>query len=294
MNRILIVDDEAPLAEGLALLFETEQLEAVSASTCEAAEMLMRGEFFPVILADVRLRTEEEGLRLLESIRSITPRSRVASLTGYATPGTEAKLRALGALTILYKPIDFDELLRVVREMLGASTAEDVAEPVDLDELYVKVRGLLYSLPARRYGLTADDAEEIVQEAWCLFLEKRATIRQPRAWLAGAVVNLCKQSIGDKRRCREKETELSPSLQSGDRHNHDDVLTVRQALGRVDQRTRDLCTLIGLENRSYDDVSTQLGIPLGSVGPLYMRAKVKLKETVTLNLDGQLTRPTIM
>jgi RNA polymerase sigma factor (sigma-70 family) len=283
LNRVLIVDDEAPIAEGLMLLFEMEQIEAVTAVTREAAEELVRTDFFPVILADVRLRSEEEGLRLLESIRSLTPRSRVASLTGYRTPDGEARVRALGAEIVLYKPVDFDELLGVVREMLGAFTPEDVAEPINLDELYNQVRGLLHALPGRRYGLAPQEAEEIVQDAWCLFLQKQATIREPRAWLAGAVVNLCKQTIGENRRRRDRETEITPTLEAGGNQAYDAVLAVRQALARVDQRTRALCTLIGLENRSYEEVSASLGIPIGSIGPLYMRAKVKLKTAMYVN-----------
>jgi RNA polymerase sigma factor (sigma-70 family) len=283
MSRILIVDDETPLAEGLSLLFETEDIEAVTASTRERAEELMRSQFFPVILADVRLRSEEEGLRLLQSIRSMTPRSKVASLTGYVTTDGEQQLRALGAQIVLYKPIEFDELLRIVREMLGAATAEDVADDLDLDELYQKMRGLLHALPGRRYGLSSEETEEIVQEAWCLFLSKRTMIRQPRAWLAGAVVNLCKQAIADKCRRRDRETEISSTLMASDTHAHQDVLAVHQALARVDDRTRALCTLIGIEDRSYEEVSKTMGIPVGSIGPLYMRAKVKLKNAMTAN-----------
>ena len=281
MQKILIVDDEAVLADGLVMLFQLEQIEAVTASTREAAEAMMREEFFPVILADVRLRSEEDGLQLLESIRELTPRSQVASLTGGVSASTELQLRALGARTVLYKPIDFDELLRIVRELLGADdTIADTGDDLDLDALYENVRKLLQALPGRRFGLSRDETEEIVQEAWCLFLEKRATIRQPRAWLAGAVVNLCKQFIGTQRKKRETESELSPELVATGSSGDLSVLAVHQALSRVDERTRKLCTLIGLENRSYDEVSSALGIPLGSIGPMYMRAKGRLRDAI--------------
>ncbi len=38
-----------------------------------------------------------------------------------------------------------------------------------------------------------------------------------------------------------------------------------------------LCTTIGLEQRTYDEVSAAAAIPIGSVGPLYMRAKERLR-----------------
>jgi len=41
-----------------------------------------------------------------------------------------------------------------------------------------------------------------------------------------------------------------------------------------------LCTLIGLERYSYDEASAPLGIPVGSVGPLYIRAKSRLRQAL--------------
>jgi DNA-directed RNA polymerase specialized sigma24 family protein len=41
-----------------------------------------------------------------------------------------------------------------------------------------------------------------------------------------------------------------------------------------------LCELIGLEQCSYEEVSAAAGLPLGSIGPLYIRAKNKLRAAV--------------
>ena len=63
----------------------------------------------------------------------------------------------------------------------------------------------------------------------------------------------------------------------------DDVETAvmaREALARVDARTRSLCELIAVEGLRYDEVSDALQIPLGSVGPLYMRAKKKMRDVL--------------
>ncbi|MBW3563652.1 MAG: sigma-70 family RNA polymerase sigma factor [Acidobacteria bacterium] len=284
MQKILMVDDEVLVAEALAELFRDEQIELISAEDAQSAATLMEAEFYPVILADVRLRTEAEGLQLLESIRRLSPGSRVASVTGFATPALEAQLRERGAELVLYKPVGFDELLRVVRELLEAREEDEETEvPVDFDELYTNLQKLLYSLPGRRYGLTADETEEVVQQAWCLLIEKQSQIKNPKAWLAGTVVNLCKQEIHRKMNKREVETEEAAlELEYGGDAGSgpDDVLIVRQALDRVDQRSRDLCQLIGMEKHSYEEVSEILDLPLGSVGPLFIRAKAKLKREI--------------
>ena len=61
------------------------------------------------------------------------------------------------------------------------------------------------------------------------------------------------------------------------RAESDARIIIDQALEKLDDRSRALCELIGLEQWSYDEVSAQLAIPAGSVGPLYMRAKTKLR-----------------
>jgi DNA-directed RNA polymerase specialized sigma24 family protein len=64
-------------------------------------------------------------------------------------------------------------------------------------------------------------------------------------------------------------------------HDAEDVLAVRQVLGRLDDRSRMLCQSIGLEGRSYEEVSAATGLPAGSIGPMYMRAKQKMREALS-------------
>jgi RNA polymerase sigma factor (sigma-70 family) len=281
MSRILIVDDETPIAEALGMLFEREHFAVATAADREAAEQLLESGQFAVVLADVRLRTEEEGLMLLESIRRLSPRSKVATMTGYATPALEERLRALGARQIVYKPVEFDELLAIVRELLGDDeTSVDDGE-LDLEALYGDLRKVLYSVPMRRFGLTGEDAEDVVQQGWCLFLEKRHLIQQPRAWLSGTVANLCRQRLEERRRMIASETSAFEDLADSRTRGADAALSIHAALAAADERTRQLCTLIALEELSYEEVSARLGIPLGSVGPLYMRAKTKLRRLLS-------------
>lgn len=237
----------------------------------------MASHFYPVILADIRLRTDAEGLQLLESIRRMSPRSRVASMTGSATPDMEARVKELGARLVLRKPIDDAALLAILREMLAEV---ERADGDDLETVYEASIGALRAISRGRYHFPAEDAEELIQETWCLFLEKRRSIRAPRAWLSGTIANLCRQEIERRARERARAVDEMPELPAS-AAVPDDVLAVRQALARLDGRSRALCEMIGLERRSYEEVSAAAGIPLGSVGPLFMRAKEKLRSVMT-------------
>src|SRR5947208_5679753 len=104
MTKVLVVDDDPGIVEGLIAVLATEDFEATGALDRESAEEALAAEFFPIVLADLRLRSEAEGWRLLDAIARISPRSRVASMTGYATDEIERELRARGAALVLRKP----------------------------------------------------------------------------------------------------------------------------------------------------------------------------------------------
>ena len=276
--KILIVDDEPAVVAGISAMLDVYHIEHEGAEDADTAEQRIADEFFPVILADLRLRSEEAGLQLIDAVRRLSPRSRVATMTGYVDAETEQRLRERGVEVVLRKPFDVDAIIPILREMLAAVTAAEEVCAND-DELYAATVGTLHVICRRRYGFDSGDAEDLVQETWLLYLQKRASIRAPRAWLNGAMANLCRQRIERHQRERARSAEFVDA-DAGAEPSFDAVLTVRTALARLDDRSRALCTLIGLEQRPYDEVSAAMGIPLGSIGPLYMRAKERLRRAL--------------
>lgn len=275
MTKILVVDDDPVIVEGLVELLRVESFDATGALDRETAEEALAAEFYPIVLADLRLRSEAEGWLLLDAIARISPKSRIASMTGYATDDIERELLARGAALVLRKPIEITQIVALMREMVVALEAAAAGD--DLEEVYRQSFAALTGMARRRYGLGADDAQDVLQEAWCLFLEKRASVRTPKAWLSGTVVNLCRRWIEDRVRWR------GPDIDSFDRPdggNMDAMLVAREAMSRVDARTRQLCQLIAVEGLRYDEVSDAMHIPIGSVGPLYMRAKKKMRDVL--------------
>lgn len=66
LPRLLMLDDETPLAATLALLFEKDHADVADASIY-ASEALMRRDVSPFIVANVRVRPEVGGPHLLVS-----------------------------------------------------------------------------------------------------------------------------------------------------------------------------------------------------------------------------------
>jgi len=279
-GRVLVVDDEEAIVVGLKCLLDAEKIESSGAFDRLSAESLMEGTFFSVIVADLRLHTESEGLELLDGIRRISPRSRVVTLTGFITPELEEEVLRRGVAMVILKPAGGDEILAAIADLLAE--VEKLAagqETLDLEQLHLGLRKLLHSIPRKRYGLSADEAEDVVQQAWLLFLEKRDLIRTARPWLIGTVSNLCKRQIGVAK--RRRETMVSDDVLAGlpdtripSAHSE---IALRQALAALDQQSQTLCILIAVKGYAYDEVSTLLGLPLGSIGPMYIRAKSKMR-----------------
>src|ERR1700682_5306184 len=102
-RRVLVVDDEEAIVDGLMCLLAAEEIESSGAFDRLSAESLMAGTFYPVILADLRLHTDAEGLELLDGIRRISPRSRVVTMTGFATPELEEEVLRRGSGVLVRK-----------------------------------------------------------------------------------------------------------------------------------------------------------------------------------------------
>jgi DNA-directed RNA polymerase specialized sigma24 family protein len=126
-------------------------------------------------------------------------------------------------------------------------------QPLDTAALYKDVSRVLYSIPQRRFGFSAEESAELVQEAWCLFMQKQETIQMAKPWVAGTVVNLCKQQIHTLTRRRETPRQMSSeTVEIAGAHcaSYDKTLMIRQALEQLDERGRQLCVLIGMEGWS--------------------------------------------
>ena len=281
-RRVLIVDDEEAIVTGLTMLFEQEPFESVGALDRSTAEKMMGASFYPVVIADLCLHSVEEGLALIDHIRQSSPGSRVLVLTAYATPSIVENLRERGVELVFQKPTPGADILEAVLDLLAEIEREAAADDLTLEELYLSARARLYSIPRRRFNLSHDGAEDVLQEAWLMFLEKRGIVRAPGPWLAGTVVNLSRQHLDRRKRKREtSEEEGGMAEMATVSRGNVESMSVRQALGRIDDRSRTLCELIGLDGLSYGEVSVATGLPVGSVGPLYIRAKQKLREALS-------------
>ena len=121
MPRILIVDDEAGLADALRRALERSGHEVrVAASGLEGARRY-REQAADLAIVDIHM-PEMDGLELLVQFRTIAPAMPVIVMSGGIQTGGLDLLgdaRLLGAFATLAKPFSIDELLGVVSRALA-------------------------------------------------------------------------------------------------------------------------------------------------------------------------------
>jgi DNA-binding NtrC family response regulator len=128
-GRILIVDDEAIVAETISEMLEGWGYETAVASDGKAGLAVVE-EFYPsVVVSDVYM-PNLDGFGLLRGVRELHPETAVILLTGQGT--VEMALRAIqeeGAFHYFEKPIDFAKLRFVVERAVEFAEArrENVA-----------------------------------------------------------------------------------------------------------------------------------------------------------------------
>ena len=57
---------------------------------------------------------------------------------------------------------------------------------------------------------------------------------------------------------------------------------IHLSLSALDGRGRELCVRIGLEEESYEEISRAMHLPIGSIGPLFGRAKAKMRKQLNI------------
>ena len=120
--RILVIDDNAGVVDILAAHLRREGYQVSGALTGEEGMKDLILNPPDLVLLDITLPGETNGIELLKRIRSINPIGRVVVVTGNTDSATAREAFELGALAFIGKPFDFAELKRVVAAALRQET----------------------------------------------------------------------------------------------------------------------------------------------------------------------------
>jgi two-component system response regulator (stage 0 sporulation protein F) len=115
MGKLLIVDDEVDVREFAANFFRKRKIEVSTAGSGEEALEIMQKHKPDLVLLDIKM-TGIDGIETLRRIRELDNKAKVIMVTGRKPEdeGSFDKCKELGAQDYIHKPLELDELERIV------------------------------------------------------------------------------------------------------------------------------------------------------------------------------------
>jgi two-component system, NtrC family, response regulator HydG len=111
--KILVIDDDTAFCVMLRTFLQKKGFEVVTAFTAREAEEALKGQFFDVVLTDIRL-PDSDGLQILKLAKETAMDTQVILMTGYTDIKTAVSAMKLGAFDYVGKPINPDEILHTI------------------------------------------------------------------------------------------------------------------------------------------------------------------------------------
>jgi len=120
MNSILIIDDEAPIRSMLRLILERAGYTVIEAADGVEGIGLYRSQPTDLIITDL-IMPNKDGIGMIIDLKKEFPAIKIVAMSGGGLNKPDGYLKGakqLGAKHTLSKPIDREQLLRVVKDTL--------------------------------------------------------------------------------------------------------------------------------------------------------------------------------
>jgi len=146
------------------------------------------------------------------------------------------------------------------------------------DELFARYRGPLYGFFRRR--LDSDErAEDLTQETFLVVI--RATERyEPRALVRTYLYAIAlKLAYAERRKqaAHPRPTPIEETAEQASEDSTEETVWVRQAIGRLEEREREILMLREYEQLSYTEIAELMRIPVNTVRSRLFRSRMALK-----------------
>ena len=159
-------------------------------------------------------------------------------------------------------------------------------EPDGLDDLVAVMTPVLWHV-VRAYGLAHEQAEDVIQATWLAMVRRSAAIVDSAAiggWLTTTARREAwrvAKSGGRDRPVEDEDLAVHLPVQrsaEGEVVERDGRERLWAAVDALPERCRRLLRVVAFENRpDYASLATELGMPVGSIGPTRGRCLAKLR-----------------
>lgn len=137
--QILVVDDEAGIRQTLKDFLTGHGYEVLTAGEGEEALSLFQTYPIDLVIADIRMPGELNGLMLTRRIKDLNPNTPVIVITGYATIDYAVESMKAGAVDFIAKPLRMNHTLFVIEKALETQRLRELAE---MSEYYKRLSNI--------------------------------------------------------------------------------------------------------------------------------------------------------
>ena len=126
MARILIIDDESQIRSMLRLMLERVGFEVFEAADGMEGIRQYRDNPADLIITDL-IMPNKDGIGMIIELKKEFPKVKIIAMSGGGLNKPEGYLKGakkLGAACTLTKPIDRDEMLRAIKEVLQSPSSQ--------------------------------------------------------------------------------------------------------------------------------------------------------------------------
>lgn len=118
MSKILIVDDDRTARKGLYFILNKICENVYEAESISEAESYFKKNEFDVIISDLRLPKEEDGINLVKKIKQMYPLTPVVMITAFGSVNSAVEAIKAGAYDYVTKDFSKDEIILKIKKIL--------------------------------------------------------------------------------------------------------------------------------------------------------------------------------
>jgi CheY-like chemotaxis protein len=120
--QVLVVDDEKHICDLFKRLLTLKGFDVTTTlEGIEAVAIAKKPTHFDVVLFDLRM-PKMDGLEVIKNLKPLLPKAKFLLMTGYAEEAMIEETLKEGALFVLHKPFDINEVMQRIKE------AQDITE----------------------------------------------------------------------------------------------------------------------------------------------------------------------
>ena len=120
--KLMVVDDEIDICNFVKSFFEMRGFKVTIAMNGDEAMSKLLQDRPDIVILDVKMRREAEGLEYLQKIKQALPTAKVMMVTGVEDEKTVETARRLGADDYITKPLVLEYLESNVLKKIGELT----------------------------------------------------------------------------------------------------------------------------------------------------------------------------